>query len=162
MGGARTTVSSKRQDDGRGRPWQDTRAVLNGVFWVCARRSLARLTRRAVTLRYQTWCIARFSSGSVRDCLPHCCRNWRKTCATAEKAGFESESRSSMPRSVRRKKGLCCRPYSPRQGQQENHGDQPTAMVFLSPCTWPAVRRMKQNSSNPPSNGVSSPKLPNA
>ncbi|MGA2300883.1 MAG: IS5 family transposase [Candidatus Acidiferrum sp.] len=24
----------KRRDDGRGRPWQDTRAVLNGVFWV--------------------------------------------------------------------------------------------------------------------------------
>src|SRR5260370_9782391 len=24
----------KRREDGRGRPWQDTRAVLNGVFWV--------------------------------------------------------------------------------------------------------------------------------
>ncbi|HEY6467229.1 MAG TPA: IS5 family transposase [Candidatus Acidoferrales bacterium] len=24
----------KRRDDGRGRPWQDTRTVLNGVFWV--------------------------------------------------------------------------------------------------------------------------------
>ena len=24
----------KRRDDRRGRPWQDTRAVLNGVFWV--------------------------------------------------------------------------------------------------------------------------------
>src|SRR5439155_443191 len=24
----------KRRKDGRGRPWQDTRAVLNGVFWV--------------------------------------------------------------------------------------------------------------------------------
>jgi transposase len=24
----------KRRDDGRGRPWQDTRAVLNGVFLV--------------------------------------------------------------------------------------------------------------------------------
>src|SRR4029077_15069995 len=24
----------KQRDDGRGRPWQDTRAVLNGVFWV--------------------------------------------------------------------------------------------------------------------------------
>jgi transposase len=24
----------KRRADGRGRPWQDTRAVLNGVFWV--------------------------------------------------------------------------------------------------------------------------------
>src|SRR5215469_2892440 len=37
-----------------------------------------------------------------------------------------------------------------------------TAMVFLSPCTWPALRRMKQNSSCPPSSGASSPKLPNA
>src|SRR6266853_5501043 len=24
----------QRREDGRGRPWQDTRAVLNGVFWV--------------------------------------------------------------------------------------------------------------------------------
>src|SRR5215831_12508996 len=24
----------KRRDDGRGRPWQDTRAVLNGVLWI--------------------------------------------------------------------------------------------------------------------------------
>ena len=23
-----------RREDGRGRPWQDTRAVLNGVFWI--------------------------------------------------------------------------------------------------------------------------------
>ena len=31
-----------------------------------------------------------------------------------------------------------------------------TAMVFLSPCTWPALRRMKQSSSNPRSNADSS------
>jgi transposase len=24
----------RRREDGRGRPWQDTRAVLNGVFWI--------------------------------------------------------------------------------------------------------------------------------
>jgi len=24
----------QRQADGRGRPWQDTRAVLNGVLWI--------------------------------------------------------------------------------------------------------------------------------
>src|SRR5258707_12204934 len=24
----------KRRSDGRGRPWQDTRAVLNGILWV--------------------------------------------------------------------------------------------------------------------------------
>ncbi len=35
-----------------------------------------------------------------------------------------------------------------------------TAMVFLSLCTWPALRRMKQSSSRPPSSGASSPKLP--
>ena len=34
-----------------------------------------------------------------------------------------------------------------------------TAMVFLSPCTWPALRRMKQNSSNPRSSNASSAKL---
>ena len=30
-----------------------------------------------------------------------------------------------------------------------------TAMVFLSPCTWPALRRMKRTSSKPPSRSVS-------
>ena len=35
-----------------------------------------------------------------------------------------------------------------------------TAMVFLSPCTWPALRLMKQNSSNPRSSTASSSKLP--
>ena len=33
-----------------------------------------------------------------------------------------------------------------------------TAMVFLSPCTWPALRLMKQNSSSPPSSNASSGK----
>jgi hypothetical protein len=37
-----------------------------------------------------------------------------------------------------------------------------TAMVFLSPCTWPALRLMKQNSSNPHSTSDSLPKLRNA
>ena len=35
-----------------------------------------------------------------------------------------------------------------------------TAMVFLSPCTWPALRLMKQNSSKPRSSNASSEKLP--
>ena len=33
-----------------------------------------------------------------------------------------------------------------------------TAMVFLSPCTWPALRLMKQSSSNPRSTSDSLPK----
>src|SRR5229473_3294860 len=37
-----------------------------------------------------------------------------------------------------------------------------TAMVFLSPCTWPALRLMKPSSSHPPSSNASSPKLPSA
>ena len=36
-----------------------------------------------------------------------------------------------------------------------------TAMVFLSPCTWPALRRMKPNSSKPPSSDDSFADLPN-
>src|SRR3989454_7288407 len=27
-------LQPKRRSDGRGRPWQDTRAVLNGILWV--------------------------------------------------------------------------------------------------------------------------------
>jgi transposase len=27
-------LTPKRRPDGRGRPWRDARAVLNGIFWV--------------------------------------------------------------------------------------------------------------------------------
>src|SRR5713101_5549228 len=43
-----------------------------------------------------------------------------------------------MPASVRRKKGLCCRPYSPRQRQQ-NHGDQRRP--------WSSYRRARASAS---------------
>jgi len=46
-------LAPKRRPDGRGRPWRDTRAVLNGILWGFAhRRSLARSARPLST--YQT------------------------------------------------------------------------------------------------------------
>ncbi len=30
----RPLLKSKRRPDGRGRPWQDSRAVLNGILWI--------------------------------------------------------------------------------------------------------------------------------
>jgi transposase len=38
----------KRRADGRGRPWQDTRAVLNGVFWVLRTGLLGTICRLAI------------------------------------------------------------------------------------------------------------------
>jgi transposase len=35
----------KRRPDGRGRPWRDTRAALDGVLWVLGPRRVARARR---------------------------------------------------------------------------------------------------------------------
>ena len=36
------TFRPRRRPDGRGRPWIDPRAVMNGVLWVLRRRAVAR------------------------------------------------------------------------------------------------------------------------
>jgi len=69
----------KRREDGRGRPWQDTRAVLNGVFWVLRTGA----PWHDLPLLHIKPVIAVSSSGSVRVCSPNCCRNWPKTYAIA-------------------------------------------------------------------------------
>src|ERR1700691_6132620 len=58
----------KRREDGRGRPWQDTRAVLNGVFWVLRTGApWADLPRRYPS--YQT-CHRRFQRWVAAGVLP--------------------------------------------------------------------------------------------
>src|SRR5881398_3101115 len=106
----------KRRKDGRGRPWQDTRAVLNGVFWVLRTGAPWHdLPRRYPP--YQT-CHRRFQqwqrSGLLTRLLQKLAEDLR------DRGKLDLSNPSSTPASVRRKKGLCCRPYSPLQRQQ-NH-----------------------------------------
>jgi transposase len=63
----------KRRVDGRGRPWQNTRAVLNGVLWVL--RTGAPWHDLPDRYRPIKPAIAASNNGNVRGCLPSCSRN---------------------------------------------------------------------------------------
>jgi transposase len=72
----------ERRADGKGRPWQDTRAVLNGVLWIL-RTGAPWYDLPDRYPPYQT-CHRRFSSGSAPDGSRACCRNWPRTYAIEE------------------------------------------------------------------------------
>ena len=146
----------KRREDGRGRPWQDTRAVLNGVFWVL-RTGAPWHDLPSRYPPYQT-CHRRFQqwqrSGLLTRLLQKLAEDLRDRGKLDLSESFIDASFSGA------KKGAL--PWAPR-GEVKAVKSWPlqTAMVFLSPCTWPALRLMKRDSSKQPSSSVSSPKLRN-
>jgi len=146
----------KRREDGRGRPWQDTRAVLNGVFWVL-RTGAPWHDLPSRYPPYQT-CHRRFQqwqrSGLLTRLLQKLAEDLRDRGKLDLSESFIDASFSGA------KKGAL--PWAPR-GAVKAAKSWPlqTAMVFLSPCTWPALRRMKRDSSKPLSNSASSPKRRN-
>jgi hypothetical protein len=71
----------QRRKDGRGRPWQDTRAVLNGVLWSYARVLPGTICLLAIRLIKPV--IDASNSGSAPGCSSGCCKHWPKTYATA-------------------------------------------------------------------------------
>src|SRR5579864_8463923 len=109
----------KRRKDGRGRPWQDTRAVLNGVLWVL-RTSAPWHDLPARYPPYQT-CHRRFQqwqrSGLFERLLQTLAEDLRDRGKLDLSEAFIDASFSSA------KKGLWCRPYKTRQRQQ-NHGNR--------------------------------------
>jgi len=146
----------KRRKDGRGRPWQDTRAVLNGVFWVLRTGAPWHdLPRRYPP--YQT-CHRRFQqwqrSGLLTRLLQKLAEDLRDRGKLDLSESFIDASFSSA------KKGALLSALL-AAAKAAKSWRSATAMVFLSPYTWPALRLMKQNSWSPPSSGASSPKLPN-
>src|SRR5215510_4905785 len=150
------TFRSRRRPDGRGRPPTDARPVLNGVLWVLRTGAPWHdLPRRYPP--YQT-CHRRFQqwqrSGLLMRVLQKLAEDLRDRGKLDLSESFIDASFSSA------KKGALLSALL-AAAKAAKSWRSATAMVFLSPCTWPALRRMKQNSSNPPSSGVSSPRLPN-
>ena len=147
----------QRRADGRGRPWQDTRAVLNGVFWVLRtgapwhdlpdRYPPYQTGHR----RFQSW----QRSGLLTRLLQKLAEDLRDRGKLDLSETFIDASFSSA------KKGAIVLALQNAVKAAKSWRSQ-TAMVFLSPCTWPALHRMKQNSSKPPSTSASSPKRPSA
>jgi transposase len=135
-----------RRVDRRGRPLADTRAVLNGVLWVLRTGAPWHdLPRRYPP--YQT-CHRRFQAWQRTGRLDHVLRGLAEDLRDRGKLdlseGFIDASFSSA------KKGgpLWVPPAAVKAARSWRLA---TAMVFLSPSTWPALRRMKSPSSTPPS-----------
>ena len=142
----------RRRSDGRGRPWRDTRAVVNGVLWILRTGAPWHdLPNRYPP--YQT-CHRRFQhwqrSGVLLKLLQKLAEDLRDRGKLDLSEAFIDASFSSA------KKGA---PPSALLDavKAAKSWRSATAMVFLSPCTWPALRHMKQNSSKPRSNSDSSP-----
>ena len=120
----------KRRPDGRGRPWRDARAVLNGVLWVLRTGAPWHdLPDRYPP--YQT-CHRRFQqwrkNDVFRDLLTCLAEDLRLRGKIDLTEGFIDASFTAAM----------------------------TVAVFLSPCTWPVLHHMKFGSSTPRSRTGSS------
>ena len=143
----------KRRPDGRGRPWRDARAVLNGMLWVLRTGAPWHdLPDRYPP--YQT-CHRRFQQwrreSTLTQVLTRLAEELRDRGKLDLSETFIDASFSSAP------KGAL---LSARLAEEKavKSWRSSTAMVFLSPSASPALRRMKRNSSKPPSNSASSRK----
>src|SRR6266853_3531086 len=143
----------RRREDGRGRPWQDTRAVLNGVLWVLRTGA----PWHDLPPRYPPYqpCHRRFQQWQRSGLLTHL---MQKLAGDLRDRGKLDLSESFIDASFSSaKKGALVSALQNAAKAAKSWQSQ-TAMVFLSPCTWSALRRMKPCSSNPRSSGGSSVK----
>ena len=140
----------KRRPDGRGRPWKDTRAVLNGVFWIL-RTGAPWHDLPPRYPPYQT-CHRRFQQwrrdGLLTQVLTRLAEDLRDRGKLDLSETFIDASFSSA------KKGAL---LSARLAEEKavKSWRSSTAMAFLSPSASPALRRMKRNSSKPRSGSAS-------
>src|SRR6476646_5339840 len=135
-----------RRADGRGRPWRDARAVLNGVLWVLRPGAPWKdLPERYPP--YQT-CHRRFQqwqrAGVLRDLLACLAEDLRQRGKLDLTEGFVDATftgaKKGAPLSVLR-----------AVAKATNSWQSSTAAVFLSPSSWPALHLVKSRSSMPPS-----------
>src|ERR1700752_4698885 len=132
----------QRREDGRGRPWQDTRAVLNVVLWILRTGA----PWHDLPPRYPSYqtCHRRFQqwqrSGLLTRLLQKLAEDLRDRGKLDLSEAFIHASFSSA------KKGAP--PWALLDAVRAAKSWRlATATVFLSPSTWPALRRMKSSSS---------------
>jgi len=143
-------LAPRRRPDGRGRPWRDARAVLHGILWVLRTGAPWHdLPDRYPP--YQT-CHRRFQQwqrdGTLTRLLHALAEDLRARGKIDLSETFIDASFSSA------KKGALLSARLAAERAAKSWRSQ-TAMVFLSPAASPALRRMKPNSSKPPSRSVS-------
>jgi transposase len=142
----------RRRADGRGRPWRDDREVLNGILWVLRTGA----PWQDVPERYPSpaTCHRRFQqwvrSGVFRKILLALAKDLRDRGKLDLTECFIDAS------FVGAKKGAFV--WARRSAARVQSSWQlRTAMVFLSPSTWPVLRQLKSDWSSRPSKHVSSP-----
>ena len=145
----------KRRADGRGRPWRDARQVLNGVLWIL-RTGAAWSDLPDRYPPYQT-CHRRFQqwqrTGQLHRILQKLAEDLRDRGKLDLSEAFIDSSFSKA-----KKGALLCAMIAAEKAATS--WPSQTAMVFLSPCTWPALERMRADSSKPRCSSVSSPRRP--
>src|SRR5271169_5285482 len=146
-------LAPRRRPDGRGRPWRDARAVLNGILWVL-RTGAPWHDLPSRYPSYQT-CHRRFQqwqrSGLLTQLLQKLAEDLRDRGKLDLSEAFIDASFSSA------KKGALVSALQNAAKAAKSWPSQ-TAMVFLSPCTWSALRQMKPRLSSPRSSADSSVK----
>ena len=129
---------------GRGRPWRDLRAVLNGVLWVLrtgapwhdlpSRYPPYQTCHRRLQQWRREGTLTRVLTALAKDLRDRGQLDRSETCLDAR---FSSAPQGALL-SARRAEEKAVKSWR-----------SSTAMVFLSPSASPALRRMKQNSSKP-------------
>jgi transposase len=138
---------------GRGRPWRDARSVLNGVLWVL-RTGAPWHDLPSRYPSYQT-CHRRFQQWRRESTLTHVLTRLAEDLRDRGKIDL-SETFIDASFSSAKKGALLSARLAEEKAVKSWRSS--TAMVFLSPSASPALRRMKQNLSKPPSNSASSRK----
>ena len=143
-------LAPKRRPDGRGRPWRDARAVLNGILWILRTGAPWHdLPERYPP--YQT-CHRRFQHWQRDGTLTRLLHALAEDLRVRGKLDLSETFIDASFRSA--KKGALLSARLAEEKAVKSWRSQ-TAMVFLSPAASPALRRMKRNSSRLSSNSAS-------
>ena len=141
----------KRRADGRGRPWQDTRAVLNGILWVLGTGAQWRELPKKYP-PYQT-CHRRFQQWVREGKLEAILRMLAEELHARGKLELE-EAFIDASFTVAKKGGLRSGPPSVAKARKSSLS--PMITVVLSPLVSKALRRTKASWSKASSGTTSS------
>jgi len=141
----------KRRSDGRGRPWQDPRAVLNGILWVLGTGAQWRELPKKYP-PYQT-CHRRFQQWVREGNLEGILRVLAEELQARGKLQLEE---AFIDASFTGAKKGASRSGRPSAAKGRKSSLSPMITVFLSPLVSKALRRTKANSSKASSDTASS------
>jgi transposase len=130
----------QRRTDGRGRPWQDTRAVLNGILWVLGTGAQWRELPKKYP-PYQT-CHRRFQQWVREGKLEGLLRVLAEELYARGKLQLEE---AFIDASFTGAKKGAARSGPPSAARGRKSSRSPMVTVFLSPLVSKALRRMKVN-----------------